>query len=42
MYIPEFWCGVGLTLVVEYLLVMAIGLFHGRKDKGGHDDVEKE
>lgn len=30
MYIPEFWCGVGITLVIEVVAMIVWGLF--RKD----------
>ena len=33
MYIPEFWCGVGATLLVEVCLLIVIGLCNSRKGK---------
>lgn len=33
MYIPEFWCGVGATLLVEVFLLILIGICQGRKRK---------
>lgn len=33
MYISEFWCGVGATLLVEVCLLIVIGLYQGGKRK---------
>lgn len=31
MYIPEFWVGVIVTIVVEFLAIMLYGIFHSKK-----------
>ena len=31
MYIPEFWCGVAVTLIVEILALTAATIHFGRK-----------
>lgn len=31
MYIPEFWCGVILTVFVEVVVFIVLGLWIGRK-----------
>lgn len=31
MYIPEFWVGVIVTIVVEFLVIMLYGIFHSKK-----------
>lgn len=33
MYIPEFWCGVAVTIAVEFLALIGIGLLTGPKGK---------
>lgn len=32
MYIPEFWCGVGITVIIEVGLILIYSFLH-RKDK---------
>ena len=27
MYIPEFWCGVGATIIVEIAIVVAVAVY---------------
>lgn len=39
MYIPEFWCGVLATLMVEFVLAFISNLFVGRGD--GDEAAEK-
>lgn len=34
MYIPEFWCGVGATLIVEFALLVVAVCVANRKKKG--------
>lgn len=36
MYIPEFWAGVIVTIVVEFAAIMFYGIFIGKK-KGGRE-----
>jgi len=31
MYIPEFWCGVGATVITEVLLIIIIAVWPPRK-----------
>ena len=31
MYIPEFWCGVAVTLLAETLVLIAAVIYYGRK-----------
>lgn len=31
MYIPEFWCGVIITILCEVVLIVAIALWASRK-----------
>lgn len=38
MYIPEFWCGVIATIVIEFLLMYISSLFLG----GYEDETTKE
>jgi len=33
MYIPEFWCGVGATIVVEIVILIGLLIFFGKKGK---------
>ena len=28
MYIPDFWCGVGATVIVELVTLIAYGIFY--------------
>ncbi len=28
MYIPDFWCGVGATVIVELVALIAYGIFY--------------
>jgi len=42
MYINPFWAGVGMTLLVEFLLVLLVGLFSAmkvNKDHEGEDNL---
>ena len=34
MYIPQFWCGVGLTFLVEMAALIIYGIYMASKDKG--------
>ena len=40
MYINPFWAGVGMTLLVEFILVLLVGLFSAMK-VGKDSDVEE-
>ena len=33
MYIPEFWCGVILTVLVEFIAMFAMSMFATMKDR---------
>lgn len=33
MYIPEFWCGVILTILVELIAMFAMSMFATMKDR---------
>ena len=33
MYIPEFWCGVILTILVELIVVFAMSMFAIMRDR---------
>lgn len=33
MFIPEFWCGVAATITVEFLALICVGIWAGRKGK---------
>lgn len=33
MYIPEFWCGVGATLLTELIGVIAYAVWQNRKNQ---------
>ena len=33
MYIPEFWCGVILTVLLELILVFVMSMFATMKDR---------
>lgn len=33
MYIPEFWCGVAATIIVEVIIVVIVGVFESCKKK---------
>lgn len=33
MYIPPFWCGVGITLLVELAALIVYSIVRSRKDK---------
>lgn len=42
MYINPFWAGVGMTLLVEFILVLLVGLFSAMKvgkDSDGEDEA---
>lgn len=34
MYIPQFWCGVGFTILVEMAALIIYGIYMASKDKG--------
>lgn len=36
MYIPEFWCGVGATIIVEIALIIAAYVIDTRRKKKGN------
>lgn len=38
MYIPEFWCGVAVTLVVEVIAVIAYAVYSDHKKGGNHNE----
>lgn len=38
MYIPEFWCGVGATIILEIIFLIIYSLFK----KGKNDNVRKQ
>ena len=33
MYIPEFWCGVILTILVELIAILVMSIFATMKDR---------
>lgn len=34
MYIPEFWCGVAATVIIEVAVIIGVAIFSGlRKEK---------
>ena len=33
MYIPEFWCGVIVTILVEFIAMFAMSMFSIMKDR---------
>lgn len=33
MYIPEFWCGVAATIIVEVAILVAVAVWPSRKSK---------
>ena len=33
MYIPEFWCGVAVTIIIEVLIIIGVAVFGPKKDK---------
>ncbi len=39
MYIPEFWCGVIVTVVFETLSLIGYGIYLNCKKKGGDDET---
>jgi hypothetical protein len=40
MYIPLFFCGVGVTLIVEFVVIVAYSLCIS--DKGGGEEEEEK
>lgn len=42
MYIPEFYCGVGLTLILEGLIFYIAILISGLAGKGGSNGKEND
>lgn len=41
MYIPQFWCGVIATLVIEFAVILIWGIYNNFK-KEKNDGSEKE
>lgn len=39
MYIPEFWCGVTVTVVFEVGALIGYGIYLNHKKKGGDDEA---
>lgn len=35
IYIPEFWCGVGATIVAEILAIVVGAIYYNMKARGG-------
>ena len=33
MFIPEFWCGVGITILAEIVLIVGAGIYQGFRRK---------
>lgn len=31
MYIPEFWCGVGATVILEIIFLVIYSIYRGKK-----------
>ena len=38
MYIPEFWCGVGATIIVEVIVTIIIIVCSVRKEENEKDE----
>lgn len=38
MYIPEFWCGVGATIIAEIVAIIIYAVCDTVKNKGGKKD----
>lgn len=37
MYISEFWCGVGATVLVELVSLIGYGIYINREDKNNYN-----
>ena len=40
MYINPFWAGVGVTLLLEFIIVLIVGLFAAMRSASDDDDRE--
>jgi hypothetical protein len=42
VHIPEFWCGVIVTVVFEVGAFIGYGIYLNHKKKGGYDETAQE